>query len=59
MEQSSEFDFIIMLTIFLNAVAIAIETSAEQGTYGDFFVIADLIFFAVYLLEFIFKGKQA
>lgn len=53
--QTSYFENFIMLTIFINAIIIAVETSSAPGSNGDFFVVADIIFLVIYTIEFALK----
>lgn len=49
------FDQLIMFTIFLNAVAIAVESSQAQGKDADALQLVDLLFLTVYIVEFFLK----
>ena len=53
--QSSAFNWLIICTIFLNALAIALETLALGNTAAFFLVAADNVFLGIYLLEFAIK----
>jgi hypothetical protein len=54
--ENDYFSGIVMFVIFLNAVTIAVETSSSlKDTYPMIFLVADNVFFSVYLLEFLLK----
>jgi cation channel sperm-associated protein 3 len=44
-----------MLTIFTNAIFIAVETSSAAGAHGDLFVVVDIVFLVIYTIEFVLK----
>ncbi len=49
--QSPVFNGLIMLTIFLNAVTIAMETTRLSHTQPTFFTATDNIFLGIYIME--------
>eukprot|EP01006_Ploeotia_vitrea_P009496 TRINITY_DN22379_c0_g1_i1.p1 TRINITY_DN22379_c0_g1~~TRINITY_DN22379_c0_g1_i1.p1 ORF type:complete len:472 (+),score=205.37 TRINITY_DN22379_c0_g1_i1:92-1417(+) len=52
---SVKFDHCIMATIFVNVLFIAVESSLAPQERGSAFEVADLVFFTIYLVEFLLK----
>lgn len=53
--QHAWFDRLIMLTIFVNALFIAVESSRSPENNGAVFEMADLVFLVIYTVEFVLK----
>ena len=55
MIQTTWFNTVIMVTIFLNAIIIAVETTSLSTAYPVYFEVADNAFLGVYVVEFFLK----
>lgn len=53
--QSTVFNIVIMITIFLSAVTIGMETTSLRDSIPLFFIITDYLFLIIFCLEFVLK----